>query len=472
MDYDTDYIEMQQERKADAERKAAEDEIYNKGLVKQRLEGVPQWMDAYNAFKKNEPNFMKMQRAAGYNDIDRRWNSDDDTKTLKTKLDGEYKGLLDAYNKAHGTKYQPDARQIGVNAQPNDWDHTTHDGGGWINKQVNSVGQFFEDPSKALSNLGGEISKSKLAQTVISMAAAAYGVPPNVTMALLSANNIGQGQDPMEVARGIAMQYAGGKLGDMAGGATQGALKGVDGLSAGTIKGLTGAASGAAATIPASIVKGQDIFKNALVGGATGLAGAAGKEVTDLTGNKYLGSAAGTLTGSALTGKDVDLNKLGTGLAAQYAGDEISDLAKKNGWNKLPQGLEIEGFKIPGGYDVNLKDNLVKGIDANVGKQLVAETGPAGKNLAGAADLLGNAAKVVDKPTLQGIDALTNKVNAVTSPKARPTGVRPPPAGARPPPGGVKPAPAGAPVTPVTPAAPLPPQAVLDAMKKRKPPGG
>jgi hypothetical protein len=339
-----------------AQTKRAEDErAYQTELAKQKAAGIPQWMDAYNNFKKNDPNFVKMQKDAGYYEIDRPWNADDGTRTLKTNLDGDYKGLLDAYNKEHGTNYQPDARQIGVDNQPNDWDHKRNSNSGFLSDTISHVGEV--------------VSKSKLAQTVISMAAAAYGVPPNVTMALLAGNNIAQGQDPAEVAKGIAMSYLGDAAGNFVGGAAKGALSG-SGLVDNVTGALTNLASGAAKQLATTgKVNAQGLLTNA-----------AGNVVTGSDTFKDLSADASQYF------KDAGLDKIDIGgfsIPGSGGGQIIPGLDR----NSLPVRVAETAIKNTPGYkQVNSAVNAVKGIPTSLTNQIVKTISggskPSGANIA------------------------------------------------------------------------------------------
>jgi hypothetical protein len=180
-------------------------------------------------------------------------------------------------------------------------------------------GDIFKQLSDGVSHAGKVVSENKMAQTVISMAAAAYGIPPNVTMALLAGNNIAQGQDPMEVAKGIAMSYIGGKVGDFAGGAAKDALSG-SGLGDNITGALTNVASGAAKQLA-----------------TTGNINAQG----------LLTNAAGNIIQGSDTVKDL------TGGIS----DNVSAWAKDHGLDKI----DVGGFKIPGGDG----GQIIPGLDRN-----------------------------------------------------------------------------------------------------------
>ena len=314
----------------------------------------------------------------------------------------------------------------------------------------------FELLSGGVSHLGKVVAENPMAQTVISMAAAAYGVPPNVTMALLSANNVGQGQSIESVVKNVAMQYAGGKLGDMAGGAAKEALGGVDGVSAGATKGLTNAASGAAKGALNSAVNGGDIFTGALKGGVGGVSGAVGSEVSGLTDNQFLGDVAKIGTTAALSGKGLNASSLaGAGMDALGRTDtfkDISDTVSSGFKDAGLDGIDIDGFNIPGSID--LKGNLIPGLDRNGLPVRIAET------IAKDTPIYKGVAGVVNKlKTPSGIASLVNGPRATAPPR-------------RPPPAAVmakykQPKPTGTAV-----ALAQPPAAVLQAFNKPKPPGG
>lgn len=398
MNADRNYSRNSPEAVAARAKRDEDERKYQAELAKQKAAGVPQWMDAFNAFKKNDPTFMKQQQAAGYYDIDRPWNSDDGTKALKTTLDGQYQQLLDAYNAKNNTKYTADARQIGVNSQPNDWDHKKNSNSGFL--------------SDTISHWGKVVAENPMAQTIISMAAAAYGVPPNVTMAFLSANNIGQGQSIESVVKNVALQYAGGKLGDMAGGYAKGALEG-SGLSAGAVKGLTNAASGAASGAFGAGASGGNLLAGALRGGAGGAAGAAGSEVADLTGSQFAGDLAKAGANAALSGKGVNVNTLANaGLNALGRTDAYKDTANDISQYFKDQGLDgidISGFNIPGTNKpiipgVSATDNIVSGISGSDVKKLVGQT-PGGKQVTNLLNTLKDPGKVLVDKLLSPNDA-------------------------------------------------------------------
>ena len=221
------------------------------------------------------------------------------------------------------------------------------------------------------------ISSNPLAQMAISAAAGAMGVPPNVTMAFLAANDVGQGKKIEDIAKNIALQYAGGKLGDMAKGATGTAIQGM-GLGETATKGLTNAASSAT--------------KQLLSTGKV--------------------DAKGLLTSGL------------TNAAEGYAGDTISGLAKDYG---------LDSLSIPGGLD-GLGTGLSQigdafnqtGIQAGTAKKVLGLL-PGGKPIV-------NAVNVLQKPTLAGINNIVNPTVRPTPRGARPAPVaKAPPTGARPP---------------------------------------
>lgn len=223
------------------------------------------------------------------------------------------------------------------------------------------------------------ISSNPLAQMAISAAAGAMGVPPNVTMAFLAANDVGQGKKLEDVAKNIALQYAGGKLGDMAKGATGTAIQGM-GLGETATKGLTNAASSAT--------------KQLLSTGKV--------------------DAKGLLTSGL------------TNAAKGYAGDAISGFAKDQGWDSL----NFDNFSIPGGLD--LSGNLVPGVsagNANTALNLINKT-PLGAKIAP----ITAGISLLKNPSVAGFNNLVNPAARPAPRGARPAPVaKTPPTGTRPP---------------------------------------
>ena len=284
------------------------------------------------------------------------------------------------------------------------------------------------------------VSENPLAQMAISAAAGAMGVPPNVTMAFLAANDVGQGKKIEDVAKNIAMQYAGGKLGEMAGGAAKTATAGMD-LGKGVTSGITNAASGAAKGALNAAVSGGDILAGGLKGGISGLSSAAGSAAGGATGNQFVGDLAKIGTTAALSGKGVNANSLiNAGVGALGRTDAFGDMSDSISAQFKDLGLDsldLGGLKIPG--DFNAKGNIVPGISATDALK-VAGAVPALKPIVGAV----NTARGIAKNPISGIAALANPAqgNRRPPPPARrpppPPAARPTPTGTRPPIGGVK----------------------------------
>ena len=163
----------------------------------------PVWNDLYKEYT-NQDWFKKQQSQYG-GQIDRAWNADDGTKAAKQAIDDLYTTRLGEYNKANGTNVQADQSMLGVNAQPNDWNHQQNPSAGFFNHPI-------QDISDTVSHVGKVISSNPLARFAISAGGQFLGIPANMTMAALAANDIGQGADLGSVLKGTALSYAGAQI--------------------------------------------------------------------------------------------------------------------------------------------------------------------------------------------------------------------------------------------------------------------
>lgn len=305
-------------------KRAAEEKAYQEELAKQKAAGVPQWMDAYNAFKKNDPNFVKMQRDAGYYDIDRPWNADDGTKTLKLALDEDYKRMLAEYNAKHGTNYQPDARQIGVNAQPNDWDHKRNSNGGFLADTISHVGEV--------------VSKNPLARMAVSAAGQMVGIPANMTYAALMANDVAQGRNIEDVAKGAALSYIGGQVGGWAKSGVGDFLKD-SGVADGVANAASSIAGNAASSATGAALTGQNIgdsISKGIVNGAIGQVGKAAGDAARTETAEFGSGVSDAIATAANTGTQAVLK-------GKNAGEAIINGAIDKGLNEI-KSVAISGW--------------------------------------------------------------------------------------------------------------------------------
>jgi hypothetical protein len=79
---------------------------------------------------------------------------------------------------------------------------------GWVNKQAESLGTLFKDPSKALTNLGGEVSRSELGKAGLAFVTGGASIPWTM------ANDVGQGRSLEDAAKSGLTSYTGMNIGN------------------------------------------------------------------------------------------------------------------------------------------------------------------------------------------------------------------------------------------------------------------
>lgn len=191
---------------------------------------------------------------------------------------------------------------------------------------------LLEDPAKALTNLGKEVSKSPIAQAAITAGGAALGVPPAVTAGLLGANQTSQ------------------TGGNLVNGLTTGGLSYLGGtglnnyLQSGSVLGSTGTAAASAAEKAAArdlIAKGYSesaawelvnsgaagVDSTVGAGASGGLLGSLGTALGGVS-NSTLGQGLGALAGAALGSQD----------ATQTSG--TSGTSEKSPWGPAQQWIK------------------------------------------------------------------------------------------------------------------------------------
>ncbi len=292
---------------------------------------APTWTDLYSEYT-NQDWFKKQQSAYG-GQIDRPWNSDDGTRQAKQTIDDNYLRRLAEYNKANGTELAPDAKMLGADAQPNDWNRKQNESGGFFGHALGAIGDTLKDPAKGLTNLSHDIAKSPIANVALTAAGAYFGLPPSLTAALLGANRTGMDGDiAAGLKTGIASYGAGKLLPDLGWG------KAAQAAAGNTFSGLLGGNNIG------------DSLKNAGIGY---IGGQAGSEVAGLTDSDFAGKAANSLTQTALKGKGIGSTL--DQLATQYASGQLTDLS----------GMDPKMAAIVAAIAVNLARNK-KGAATNI----------------------------------------------------------------------------------------------------------
>lgn len=153
---------------------------------------------------------------------------------------------------------------------------------------VESVGDFVEDVGDAISDVGSAIDDYVIQPILedpvtfaVQVAAAAYGIPPPVTAAAITA---AKGGDIEDIGKAAAVAYIAPKVGDAVGTQVAGAVAGT-GMNQTLQQTLVNASASAAAGATSAAIQGGDIAETALRGAA--------------------GGAGGTLAGEAARGLDL-----------------------------------------------------------------------------------------------------------------------------------------------------------------------
>lgn len=147
-------------------------------------------------------------------------------------------------------------------------------------------GDIFSKVSDGLTHVAKTISEDPKLRLAVSIGASFLGVPPNLTMAAMAANDIGQGADPEKVAKGMAAQY------------------------------LMSAAAGSldASSMKALQATGIDMSKEGLKAASTVLSNASVSAIKAAATGKNIGEAVTQGVGNGLIAA-----------ASNYAGGKVSD---------------------------------------------------------------------------------------------------------------------------------------------------